>query len=277
MDPTDLALADLALLASLLLATGVVAGTLAGLLGIGGGIVIVPVLFHLFGWLGIDDSVRMHLAVGTSLSTIIATALRSAYSHHRRGAVDVELLRAWALPALAGVVLAAWIAGRSSGRVLEGIFGVVALSVAFHMALGKETWRLAATPPTGAAGAALAFGVGGLSVLMGLGAGTLGVPTLTLLGAPIHRAVGTAAGLGVLIAVPGTLGFAWAGLGAPGRPPLSLGYVNLIGFALIVPATVLTAPLGARFAHSIGRTTLRRAFALFLSLTSLRMLHDLLG
>jgi uncharacterized membrane protein YfcA len=266
----------LALFAALLLVTGLLAGLVAGLLGVGGGIVIVPVLFHVFSALGIDASVRMHLAVGTSLSTILVTAWRSARAHRARGALDQELLRSWAAPVLAGVVLGSAAFGAVSGALLSGLFGIVALVVALHMAFGREDRRLADAPPAGVARLGIGAGIGLLSVLMGLGGGTLGVPILTLLGVPIHRAVGTAAGLGLLIAIPGTLGSLLLGWGAPGRPPGSLGYVNAIGFALIVPATAWAAPWGVHLAHAISRSALRRAFAAFLALTSLRMLYGLL-
>lgn len=269
-------LQDLLPLAALLLATGLLAGTLAGLLGVGGGIVIVPVLYHGFASLGIDEAVRMHLAVGTSLATIVFTALRSVRAHHARGAVESALLRAWALPVLAGVALGIVVAGAVSGAALAAVFASVALAVAFHMAFGREAWRLADAPPQGLARAALGGAIGLLSVLMGLGGGTLGVPLLTLLGVPIRRAVGTAAGLGLLVGIPGAIGLALAGWGAPGRPPFSLGYVNGVGFALITPATVLAAPWGARLAHSIPRPALRRIFAVFLAATSLRMFWELL-
>jgi len=266
---------QLALLGATLLGAGVVAGVLAGLLGVGGGIVIVPVLYHGFGALGVEPAVRTHVAVATSLATVVVTAWRSARSHHARGAVDTELLRRWAPAVAAGAVLGTGVAARLEGAALAGIFGVVALGVALHMAFGRERWRLAVAPPRGPARHVVGGAIGLVSVMMGLGGGTLGVPTLTLLGVPIHRAIGTAAGLGLVIATPGAIGLALAGLDAPGRPPGCLGYVNGIGFALIVPATWLAAPLGARWAHASSRSALRRAFALFLGLTAVRMLADL--
>jgi uncharacterized membrane protein YfcA len=263
------------MLAALLLGTGLGAGVLAGLLGVGGGIVIVPVLYQVFSFLEIDEAVRMHAAVATSLATIVFTAARSSRSHWQRGAVDVPLLRAWAGPVLVGVLAGSAVAGHLTGRALSGVFAAVALAVALHMAFGKASWRLAM--PRGPARALLGAAVGTLSVLMGLGGGTLGVPVLTLLGTPIRRAVGTAAGLGLLVAIPGALSFMWSGRGVPGRPPGSLGYVNLLGFALIAPATVLAAPLGVRIAHAVDPLRLRRAFALFLGLVSLRMLSEVVG
>lgn len=258
-----------------LLAAGVVAGVLAGLLGVGGGIVIVPVLFHLLTALGIDDAVRMHIAVGTSLATIIPTSIRSTLSHRKKGAVDEEILRSWALPLIVGVLIGTIAADFSSGWTLTLIFATVALAAAFNMAYGREEWRLGDRLPEGHPKFAMVGTMGFFCSMMGIGGGTFGVTAMTLFGIPIHRAVGTAAGLGLIIAVPGTIGFIIAGWDAPLRPPWSLGYVNLLGFGLIVPATVLAAPLGVRLAHHLDRTNLRRAFALFLALTSLRMFMDL--
>lgn len=269
-------LIQLALLVAGLALTGVAAGVLAGLLGVGGGIVIVPVLYHVFSGLGIDEAVRMHLAVGTSLATIVATSMRSMRAHHAKGAVDTELLRQLAPPIIIGVLLGSLIAGGVEGGALMLVFATVALIVAIHMAFGREEWRIADHFPAGAMRAIIGAVVGLISVLMGIGGGTLGVPILSLYNIPIHRAVGTATGFGLIIAVPGTLAMMLNGWGAPGLPPFSLGYVNLIGFALIVPTTILAAPWGAQIAHAISRPALRRAFAAFLALTSLRMFLDLM-
>jgi len=260
-----------------LVAAGIVAGTVAGLLGVGGGIVIVPVLYHVFSALDVDPAVLMHLAVGTSLATIIPTAIVSARAHRRRGAVDAALLRAWAPGLIAGVVVGGLAAGPLKGSVLTAVFAVIALAVAAHMAFVSADFRVAPSPPGGPGRHVLSFLIGGCSALMGIGGGTLSVPVLTALGTPIHRAVGTAAAIGIVIAVPGTAAFIYGGLGVAGRPPASLGYVSLIGFALIVPATMLTAPLGARLAHWLAVAGLKRAFAAFLALTSARMFWDILG
>ncbi len=258
-----------------LLLTGLVAGVLAGLLGVGGGIVIVPVLFHVFTALELDPAVKMHLAVGTSLATIVPTSIISARSHHRRGGVDPGLLEAWAvwvaLGVVAGTALAAWV----RGPVLSGVFAAVAMLVAANMAFRGEASALAAALPGRAAQRGIAFVIGGFSAMMGIGGGTLSVPILSAFSYPIRRAVGTAAAIGLIIAVPGALGFVVSGWGQPGLPPGSLGYVNLIGFALIVPTTMLSAPLGARLAHGMATLWLRRAFALFLFLTSVRMIAAL--
>lgn len=277
MDLTSVTLAELAPFAAGLLAAGIIAGLLAGLLGVGGGIVVVPVLYHVFTLLGIDEAVRMHLAVGTSLATIVPTSIRSLRAHAAKGAVDFDLLRSWAVPVLIGVLSGAAIAAWVSGAALTAIFATIALVVAANMAFGKETWRLGDRLPPAPAQWGMAGTIGGLSAMMGIGGGTFAVTLLTLYGRSIHRAVATSAGLGLIISVPGVAGFMAAGWGEPLLPPFSLGYVNLIGFALIVPATVLAAPWGANLAHAISRKALTRAFALFLALTSLRMFYGLFG
>lgn len=266
----------LALLAAAL-ATGALAGVLAGLLGVGGGIVIVPVLYNLFPLLGIDPGVRMHLAVGTSLATIVVTAIVSARAHARRGAVDMPLLRAYAPGIVIGVLIGAFLGSRAKGDVLTVIFATVAFVVALDMALRRPGVHMLAAPVRGPAAQVVGFFIGGFSAVMGIGGGTLSVPIFTLMSVPVHRAVGTAAAIGLIIAVPGAAGFVWSGLGEPDLPPLSLGYVNLAAFAAIVPATMLAAPWGARIAHAISATTLRRAFALFLLITSARMFYGVLS
>ena len=257
-----------------MLGAGAIAGLLAGLLGVGGGIVLVPALFYGLGLLGVPDSVRMHTAIATSLATVIVTAYRSARSHHRRGAVDTELLRLWAPAIVVGVALGSGVSASLDGIGLARLFAVMALGIAAYMGFGSQDWRLVERPPTGPARFGFGGFVGGFSVMMGLGGGTLGVPTLTLCGVPIRRAVGTAAGLGPIIAVPGVLALIWTGWGVPDRLPGSLGFVHVLGFAMIVPMTWLLAPVGARWAHALPPKALRRGFAFFLGLTALRMLAD---
>lgn len=267
--------ATLLALAFAVFATGLFAGVLAGLLGVGGGIVIVPVLFHILTGFNIDPSVKMHLAVGTSLATIIPTSIMSARSHHKRGSVDFDLLKSWAPMALIGALIGTVIAVYVRGAVLTGVFAVVALIVAAHMAFAREGMHISDRLPRAPLKHLIAVIIGGFSTMMGIGGGTLSVPTLTLFNFPIKRAVGTASALGLVIAIPGTIGFLYSGIGMPNRPPLSIGYVSLIGFALIVPATMLAAPWGARMAHAMSTKWLRRAFALFLAITSARMFYSL--
>jgi uncharacterized membrane protein YfcA len=267
----DFSAAQTAELALMLIAAGLVAGTLSGLLGVGGGIVVVPALFHVFGRLGIAPDVRMHAAVATSLATVAVTSFRSARSHHQLGSVDTKILADWGLSVALGSALGTVLVAALGGRALTGVFASIALAIAAYMAFGRPQWRLADAPPAGPGRFAVAGFVGFVSAMMGLGGGTVGVPTLTLFGVPIHRAVGTAAGLGAAIAIPGAIGLAVAGIGVSGRPPGSIGYLNAIGFALIVPTTWLAAPVGARFAHAISRTALRRGFALALAIVAYRM------
>ncbi len=260
-----------------LLVTGVIAGVLSGLLGVGGGIVIVPVLYYVFHALGIDDGILMHLAVGTSLATIIPTTIRSMMKHAEHGAVDFQVLRAWVPGILIGVVAGAFIAGVADGKTLTLIFAVFALVFAANLAFVKESWTLGRAVPTRVGGTAMAASMGTLSTLMGIGGGTMGVTMLTLFAMPIHRAVATAAGFGMVIAIPGALSYVINGWGVEGLPPGSIGYVNLIGFALIVPATWAAAPLGVKLAHAMDRAMLRRVFAIFLAITSVKMFWDYLS
>lgn len=258
-------------LAAILVATGCVAGVLAGLLGVGGGIIVVPVLFTLFGFLEIDPSVRMHVAVGTSLASIVLTSINSARAHHRRGAVDVDLLKRWGLFILLGSVGGVFIASAVSGAALTAVFGVVALAVAAYMAFTPADFRLRDSLPKGAVGAASGFVIGGMSAMMGIGGGTLCVPYFNAFGFPVHRAVGTAAAIGLIIALPAAIGFIVTGWGIPALPEASVGHVNLLGLVLIAPFASLTAPLGARLAHGLPPRKLKLAFAAFLFATAVRM------
>jgi uncharacterized membrane protein YfcA len=266
------ALIELLPLLAAMLAAGVVGGLIAGMLGVGGGIVMVPVLELALGALGIDPAVRMHLAVATSLATIIPTALSSSRAHRKRGAVDDELLRRWALPMLAGAVAGGLLAARADSSTLAQVFGSVALLVSMKMLLPLDDLRFAQSVPRGVFAASLPAGIGAVSAMMGIGGGTLGVPVLTLLAHPIHRAVGTASMFGLLIGIPGTLTYIAAGWGEAALPPGSLGFVSLPGLLLIAPVTVLAAPWGARIAHGLSKRRLAQAFGVFLMIVAARML-----
>ncbi len=261
-------------LVPLLATTGLIAGVLAGLLGVGGGIVVVPVLYHLFSYMGIDPSVRMHLAVGTSLATIIPTSIRSVRAHTQRGGFDPALFRAWAPAVFAGSVFGTWMATLADFSVLTSIFGIVGLIMALQMGFGSSSWRLGTSLPRGPASMAFPVMIGGLSAMMGIGGGTFSVPALSLFGTPMHRAVGTASGFGLVISIPATVGFAIGGWNMPGLAAFSLGYVNVLGLLLIVPTTLLTVPLGAHLAHTLSQQRLRQLFGIFLGITASRMLWD---
>ena len=260
-----------------LLATGAVAGVLAGLLGVGGGIVTVPVLFLLFDFLDVPPAVAMHLAVGTSLATIIPTSISSSRAHFKREAVDVEMLRSWAPLIFAGALAGGIVSRFVTSGFLTIFFGAVALLVAINMAIPRKL-VVAEALPKGAVGRGVLPGIIGVfSSLMGIGGGTLSVPILNAFSFPMHKAVGTAAAFGFVIAVPATAGFIWSGLDVPERPPLSLGYVNIVAAVLIFTTSVLTAPFGSRIAHALNPERLKLAFAIFLGLTAIRMLWSALG
>ena len=267
----------LAGLAAAMAATGLVSGTLAGLLGVGGGIVIVPVLFNVLPLFGIPDAVQMKLAVGTSLATIIPTSIQSARKHFEKGTMDVALLRSLAPSIATGVLLGTALAIWLRGDALTLVFALVASAVAVNMATTGAGWRLRESFPAGAPRHGIGGFIGTVSAMMGIGGGTVGVPILSAFGAPMRAAVATASAFGIIIAVPATIGFVWAGWGNPMLPPLSVGYVNLIGFALIVPTSMLAAPWGVKLAHSIPPLLLKRLFAAFLAVTSVRMIWSLLG
>lgn len=264
------------MLVAALVATGAVAGVLAGLLGVGGGIVIVPVLYHVFTGLGIDEAVRMHLAVGTSLATIVPTSVRSALAHRARGSLDTALLRQLLPGLLVGVVAGSLASGWLGGAALTAVFASVALLVAAQMALGDRAPALGVGLPGRLGCGGLGLAIGGLSTLMGIGGGTLSVPLLSSLGVAMHTAVGTGAALGTVISIPGAAALVLNGWGREGLPAFSLGHVNLLGVALIVPATLLTTGWGVRAAHAVNAGKLRRLFALFLALTAGRMFWHLL-
>lgn len=268
-------LAQLLPFAALLLVAGAAAGIIAGLLGVGGGIVVVPVLFHLFTHLGVDEAVRMQVAVGTSLATIVATAWSSASAHYKRGTVDQAFLTGFGPMIVLGVGLGSAVAALVKGPVLTSVFAVVALAVAAQIAFGRPDWKVGTQLPKGALRAAIGTGIGALSAMMGIGGGTLTVPVMTMYGAPVHRAVGTAAATGFIIGVPGAIGFVIGGWNAQGLPPGSLGFVNMAGLALIAPTSMLCAPLGAKLAHRMNTTVLRRVFAVFLGFTSARMIYSI--
>lgn len=266
----------LAALAAAMAATGLVSGTLAGLLGVGGGIVIVPVLFNIFPLFAIPEAVMMKLAVGTSLATIIPTSIQSARKHYAKGAMDIPLLRSIWPSIITGVVVGTILAIWLKGEALTAVFAVIALLVAINMGFSGIDFKVRDRFPEGAPRHAIGGFIGTVSAMMGIGGGTVGVPILSAFGTPIRNAVATASVFGLIISIPATIGFIWGGWGDPLTPPLSLGYVNLIGFALIVPSSMLATPWGVHLAHTIPPLALKRAFAVFLAITALRMFYSLL-
>jgi len=257
-----------------LIATGVVAGILAGLLGVGGGIVIVPVLFWIMTTLHFAPEIAMPIAVATSLITIIPTSISSMRAHNKRGAVDKSLLKLWGPAVAVGALVGGILSKVIDGEGLLLIFGFIAFAVSINMAIPKTLVISDALPKSSLVNRAIALVIGLFSSLMGIGGGTLSVPTLSAFSFPIHKAVGTAAAIGLLIAVPGVLGFIWSGMEVDGRPPLSLGYVSVPAAIVIFPVTFLCAPVGAGLAHSLNQRYLKLAFAVFLAITAVKMLSS---
>lgn len=260
-----------------LLVMGGLAGVMAGLLGIGGGALIVPVLVIVFEGQGVNPAIIMQAALGTSLATIVFTAISSTYAHHRRGAVNWTIFRRIAPGIVIGTFLGSFVADALTSRVLQIMFVVFMFAVAAQMARGTMATSAHARLP-GQAGMSLAGGIIGVaSALFGIGGGSLSVPFMTWCSVPVKQAVATAAAIGLPIAIAGATGYLIAGLDAPGLPPWSIGYIVLPAFAGIVVASTLAAPFGARLAHRLSDATLRRIFALFVAILGLRMLWGLLA
>jgi uncharacterized membrane protein YfcA len=257
------------------LAAGAFGGLIAGLLGVGGGIVIVPVLDAALHLAGVDPAIALKVAVATSMATIVPTAISSSRSHAKRNAIDFDVIRRWSVPIVVGALGGALLASHVDDAVLAALFGVIALLVAIKMLLPLDGLVLRPDLPRGPAGALIPAGIGGVSAMMGIGGGTLSVPAMTLCVQPVHRAVGTAALLGLWISVPATIGYLIARPQVV-MPALTVGYVSLIGVAAIAPVSWLCAPYGARLAHSLDRRMLSAAFGLFLLVVSARMFYRLM-
>jgi uncharacterized membrane protein YfcA len=261
----------------LLLITGAISGVLAGLLGVGGGIVLVPAFFYVFGALGFEGPQLMQLCLATSLATIIVTSVRSVMSHNKKGAVDWDILRTWAPGIVIGAALGVLVAASLRSGALQMIFGILALIVGLYMALGKSSWRVSGAMPTGTKRMMSSPILGFMSVLMGIGGGSFGVPFMSLHGVAIHRAVATAAGFGVLIAVPAVIGFLFVPIDPTSRPPFTIGAVNLVAFVVVIAMTLVTAPWGVKLAAAMDAGPLKKAFGVFLTLVALNMLRKALG
>ncbi|WP_276199706.1 sulfite exporter TauE/SafE family protein [Chelatococcus sp. XZ-Ab1] len=275
---------ELVMLAGALLAAGAVTGILAGVFGVGGGAVVVPVLYELFRVVGVPEEVRMPLCVGTSLAVIIPTSIRSFNAHRARGKVDMSIVRVWAIPVVLGVGIGSFIARYAPADLFKAVFVVVAGISAVRLLFGKDNWRLGTEVPGKIVMSIYGVVIGVLSSLMGIGGGQLSSLFMTFYGRPIHQAVATSSGLGVLISIPGAIGYIYAGWPraaeypdvAALQFPMALGYVSLIGFALFVPTSIFTAPLGASLAHALSKRRLEIAFGLFLLAVCARFAWSLL-
>ena len=276
--------AELIELALLLVAVGALAGFLAGVFGIGGGAVLVPVFYECFRLAGVPLEVRMPLCVGTSLAVIIPTSISSFRAHYLRGAVDMAILKIWWLPIAIGVIAGSITARHAPERLFKYVFVMVAWSAAARLLLAREDWKFGDDVPKGPLMRLYGFLVGILATLMGVGGGLFSNLLMTFYGRPIHQAVATSSALAVLISIPGALGYVFAGWPVAARfpdvaalqLPLALGYVSLIGAALVMPSSLLTAPLGVRCAHAMSKRMLEIAFGIYMFIVGGRFLISLL-
>ena len=284
MATAGLNMSELIQLALLLVAVGALSGFLAGVFGIGGGAILVPVFYECFRIAGVPLEVRMPLCIGTSLAIIIPTSISSWRAHYLRGAVDTEILKAWWLPVLAGVIAGSVTARYAPERLFKIVFVAVAWSAAARLLLARATWKFGDDLPKGPLMKVYGFFVGILSTLMGIGGGLFSNLLMTFYGRPIHQAVATSSALAVLISIPGALGYVYAGWPAAARfpdvaalqLPFALGYVSLIGAVLVMPLSLLTAPLGVRAAHAMSKRTLEMAFGTYLFIVGSRFVISLL-
>lgn len=260
---------------ALIAASGLLAGFLSGLLGIGGGGILVPVLYEAFGVAGVSEDVRMHLTLGTTLAVIAPTVLRSFRAHNARGSVDLAVVKRMGPWIFLGVVVGSVIANYASSEALRWVWVIFGSALAIKMGLGRDDWKISNRLPASPRLEAIAFAIGVVSTLMGIGGATFMVPLLTLHGRPLLQAVGTATGIGIIIAVPGLIGYIVSGWGAAGLPPYSLGFVSL-GALLIAPLAMYAAPFGVAMAHGISKRKLEIAFAVFIACVVARFLATLL-
>jgi uncharacterized protein len=270
-------LGEIALLAAWIAGAGVLVGILAGLFGIGGGAIIVPVLYEVFRALDVPEDVRMQMCIGTSLAIIIPTTVRSYLAHKKKGAVIPEVVRLWALPAMAGVAIGSVTASFAPAAVFKIAFVIFASFISTKMLFGGDRWNIGDKLPGRGIQAFFGFITGLFSSLVGVSGGAVSNAVLTLYGQPMQRAVATSAGVGVPITIAGTIGYMLAGWPHMAQlPPLSIGFVSVIGFALMAPVSSYTASYGVRLAHWLPRRKLEIAFGCFVMLVGLRFLVSLL-
>jgi uncharacterized protein len=280
-----LSASELSELALLLIGVGAVSGFLAGVFGIGGGAILVPVFYECFRLAGVPLDVRMPLCIGTSLAIIIPTSVRSYRAHLARGAVDMEVLKRWWLPVLVGVIAGSVHARYAPERFFKIVFVGVAWAAAARLLLARDTWKFGDELPDGPLMKVYGFFVGLLSTLMGIGGGLFSNLLMTFYGRPIHQAVATSSALAVLISIPGALGYVYAGWPAAARYPdiaalqwpFAVGYVSLIGTVLVMPTSLFTAPLGVKAAHAMSKRTLEIAFGTYLFIVGGRFVLSLVG
>jgi uncharacterized protein len=273
----DVSLHEILWLVLALLIGGVIAGFLAGLFGVSGGSVIVPVLYEGFRVLGVPEDVRMQLCLGTSIAIIVLTTTRSYLTHRTKGVVIPGVIRQWALPSIIGVAGSSAIAAFAPAVVMKLAFAVIASAIGLKFLFASDRWNLGDKLPGPVPMTLYGFGIGFAGTLMGVSGGAISTIVLTLYGKPIHSAVATSAGVAVPITIAGTVGFILAGLPHQAAlPPLSLGFVSLIGLAVTAPIASWVAPYGAHLAHRLPPRTLEIAFGSYLLLVSLRFIVSLI-
>ena len=276
---------ELVKLALMLVAVGALSGFFAGIFGIGGGAILVPVFYECFRLAGVPLGVRMPLCIGTSLAIIIPTSISSFRAHYLRGAVNVEVIKRWWLPIVLGVAAGSVTARFAPERLFKIVFVMVAWSAAARLLLARDAWKFGDELPKGFLMRLYGFFVGLLSTLMGIGGGLFANLLMTFYGRPIHQAVATSSALAVLISIPGALGYVYAGWPAAARfpdvaalqLPFAIGYVSLIGAVLVMPMTLVTAPLGVKAAHAMSKRALEMAFGSYLLIVGGRFVISLLS
>jgi uncharacterized membrane protein YfcA len=275
---------ELVELALMLVAVGAVSGFFAGIFGIGGGAILVPVFYECFRLAGVPLEVRMPLCIGTSLAIIIPTSIRSFRAHYARGAVDLEILRQWWVAILIGVLAGSVTARYAPERLFKFVFVGVAWSAAARLLLAQDSWKFGDDVPKGPLMRLYGFFIGLLSTLMGVGGGLFANLMMTFYGRPIHQAVATSSALAVLISIPGAIGYVYAGWPAAARYPdvtalqlpFAIGFVSLIGAILVMPTSLLTAPLGVHAAHAMSKRRLEIAFGCYLFIVGGRFVISLM-
>lgn len=270
-----LAVSQTAWLAAALAAAGACTGVLAGLFGVGGGTVVVPVLYEVFGLYGVPDDIRMPLCVGTSLAVIVPTSISSFLGHYKRGAVDTSVLRIWTAPIIVGVAIGIFAASFAKPILFKIVFIIVSLFLAVRLLAGKDKWRLGESLPNAAGMTGYGLVIGSSASLMGIGGGLVANVVLSLYKFPIHAAVATASGVGLIVSVPGAIGYVVTGWSQQGLPPWSLGYVSLIGFALLTPLSLVTVRYGVSLAHQLNKRQMEMALSAYLIFVSLRFIASL--
>ena len=268
---------NLIFLSILIISMGLLAGFLAGFFGIGGGVVVVPALYYLFTLAEIDENFRMHLAVGTSLANIIPISIISAFNHAKRKSVDFDLLKVIFISVFIGVAFGSVIVSLLKGSSLMLIYSSILFLVALQFFFWKESWKLSDTFPSGFIKHIYGSSIGFLSVLIGVGGGSISVPILKMYNFPIHKAIGTGAAIGTLVAIPGTIGFIFAGINNESNLPLSLGYVNFLGLLMITPMTMVATPFGVKLAHHLSKEKLNLVFASFILIMSIKFFIEWLS